>query len=635
MYSKSAGVQSGSPSGIRVEVPVLTEPFEICCVALVDQLTDTVDEHQLMCTELTAVLAREEGFVVAAEAAQVHGEVREHLRELADVVDPAVWDEVGLEELGLGMEMHVLGGELVLGMRVEETHEPGEVLDDVTCLRRQPREEGLLLVVHVCRLADEQLRLPRREKARPRIADDAEHEPAVVGMDVSAFVGGQRAEHRYAIPERTAVDRSLDFAHHLAGTRELLLVLSRQSSEHPLDARAGVLRDRDEQDAFRGQHVGTSAVDHSRIVDERRAGRCARLNGGHLAMLSRPEVLFRTRRSYRKPSQVPLVVRLPHRTKGKPAVSAVERLPAGSRLVHIGPPKTGTTTLQRAMHRQREDMARHGVRYAGPTSRPQEAVFELIIGSARRPDHPMTRWIELVRDVEAAGDMRVCISNEEFAAADDERAARVVHDFGGPSVHVVSAVRRLDKLLPSQWQQRLKRRPGIPPFETWLEIVLSEKSDDPQWVHFWSHHDVRETARRWIAAAGPGHVSFIVLDEADPAFLPSTFEQLLGLRSGLLTDRPQDLNRSLTSEESLLLQKLSAMASERGWSLRQYAELVRPLRMSLQGRPPGAHGRPIVIPTWARVRIEELTLERRDVLLDSGARVIGDIDSIGLSATCR
>jgi hypothetical protein len=331
---------------------------------------------------------------------------------------------------------------------------------------------------------------------------------------------------------------------------------------------------------------------------------------------------------YGKPSQVPPVVRLPHRTKGQSAVSAVERLPAGSRLVHIGPPKTGTTTLQRAMHREREAMARHGVRYAGPTSRPQEAVFELIIGSARRPDHPMTRWIELVRDVEAAGGMRVCISNEELAAADDERAVRVVHDLGGPSVHVVSAVRRLDKLLPSQWQQRLKRRPGIPPFETWLEIVLSEKSDDPQWVHFWSHHDLRETARRWIAA-GPGHVSFIVLDESDPGFLPSTFEQLLGLRSGLLTDGPQDLNRSLTSEESLLLQKLSAMASERGWSLRQYAELVRPLRMSLQGRPPGAHGRPIVIPTWARARIEELTLERRDVLLDSGARVIGDLDSLG------
>src|SRR5207249_2973145 len=52
-----------------------------------------------------------------------------------------------------------------------------------------------------------------------------------------------------------------------------------------------------------------------------------------------------------------------------PAVTVVQRakllLPEGTRLVHIGPPKTGTTAVQGAFHARRREVLAQGVRYAG------------------------------------------------------------------------------------------------------------------------------------------------------------------------------------------------------------------------------------------------------------------------------
>ncbi len=130
-----------------------------------------------------------------------------HLRELADVVDPAAWDDVGPEELVSGngnARPRRRACARAWASRKRTNLAKSSTMS--TCFVGSRGKKGSLLVAHARRLRIEQLRLPRRtEKARPRIADDAEHEPAVVAMDISALVAGQLAEHRYAIPERTAV----------------------------------------------------------------------------------------------------------------------------------------------------------------------------------------------------------------------------------------------------------------------------------------------------------------------------------------------------------------------------------------------------------------------------------------------
>ncbi|MEZ5191704.1 MAG: hypothetical protein R2734_03745 [Nocardioides sp.] len=45
-------------------------------------------------------------------------------------------------------------------------------------------------------------------------------------------------------------------------------------------------------------------------------------------------------------------------------------LPVGSRLVHIGPHKTGSTAIQSALHDVRDRLAEYDVHYAGSRRRP-------------------------------------------------------------------------------------------------------------------------------------------------------------------------------------------------------------------------------------------------------------------------
>ena len=50
-------------------------------------------------------------------------------------------------------------------------------------------------------------------------------------------------------------------------------------------------------------------------------------------------------------------------------------LPEGTRLPHIGPPKTGTSSLQAAFHQNRPATLDQGVRYAGSSRHSGSAVL--------------------------------------------------------------------------------------------------------------------------------------------------------------------------------------------------------------------------------------------------------------------
>ena len=125
-------------------------------------------------------------------------------------------------------------------------------------------------------------------------------------------------------------------------------------------------------------------------------------------------------------------------------------LPEGSRLVHIGPHKTGSTAIQVAFQEARDELVEHGVVYAsGRGHRPDKAGWAL--GIRGRPagseQPPMKHWKALVRQVADAGDQRVCVSNEDFGRATPQQIKRLVRDLGGEAVHVVAVARRLDVLL--------------------------------------------------------------------------------------------------------------------------------------------------------------------------------------------
>ena len=221
-------------------------------------------------------------------------------------------------------------------------------------------------------------------------------------------------------------------------------------------------------------------------------------------------------------------------------------LEPGTRLLHIGPHKTGTTAIQGALHLARERLAAEGVVYPGRGRQPLWPILAVtgqpaLLGGPR-PE--ISYWDNLVREVRAAGDQRVVLSSEFFAEADDATARRVIADLGGARVHVVVTLRSLTRILPSQWQQYLQNGFHFRYLE-WLEGILSDPPRTPT-PGFWRRHRHDELVTRWAAENGPENLTVIVLDESDRLMLLRVFESMLGLPGGFLVPEERAANRSLT-----------------------------------------------------------------------------------------
>lgn len=300
----------------------------------------------------------------------------------------------------------------------------------------------------------------------------------------------------------------------------------------------------------------------------------------------------------------------------------------GARLVHIGPQKTGSTALQAALRARRKQMRTHGVRAVGLARRERLALWAALMhhGSQEpryRDDFEL--WARVVDELTTAPG-RAVLSHESLGKAEDADAQRMVGQLGGPRVHVLAVARRLDRLLPSQWQQRVKTNAITHSYEEWLRIVLGDDQHDPVWRNLWVPHDLGPLVARWSSAAGPERFTLLIADEADRLRLPRTVERMLGLPPGLL--RPEEghkTNASLSLDRLELLREINRLqASETGAPDSAWAGTARKAVKNV-APVPGERRAPS-LPRWARTRVVELSEARADAVRRLGVRVLGDPD---------
>ena len=310
------------------------------------------------------------------------------------------------------------------------------------------------------------------------------------------------------------------------------------------------------------------------------------------------------------------------------AVADVTALEDGTHLLHVGPQKTGSTALQFAMHDQREVLRRHGVVYPGPEPRPRYALGAgLGYSTPRGGRRPSPKaWKQLLAEVADPSARVVCVSHEAFGRATDAQIEETVAALGGPKPHVLAVARRYDRLLPSQWQQRVKARLTLS-YDEWLRIVLGpDAPGDGVWRNVWVPHDTVALARRWAHVVGAEQVTVLVADDADRTILPTVVERMLDVPAGLLAPGDEVVNRSLTYSEVELLRALNLHFEEAGYSDESYHRLVnkgliRTLVTSV--RDPGDPSIP-PLPAWAWEPLAERSRDRVRGLDDLGVRVVGD-----------
>ena len=309
------------------------------------------------------------------------------------------------------------------------------------------------------------------------------------------------------------------------------------------------------------------------------------------------------------------------------------RLPHGAHVLHIGPHKTGTTSLQRAFHAEREAVAAQGVHYAGDTSQPIDEVLSLLGRENPRPpaDAPSSDrpWRRLVREVAGVEDRTVLVSSEFLADARESAMTVALHDLGGDDPYVLITLRPLVRILPSQWQQYVQNGMRTA-YGRWLKAMLREADTTTLSPSFWWRHRHDELVARWAAAVGPERVVVLVLDEATPDQLLRDAETLFSLRPGTL-EVPASDNRSLTLPEIELIRQFNKQFAASGLpkSVHHHAMRFGTARY-LQQRTPRPNEPRLTTPHWAAVRAVELGGEMAESIAASGVHVIGDLTALSV-----
>ena len=305
-------------------------------------------------------------------------------------------------------------------------------------------------------------------------------------------------------------------------------------------------------------------------------------------------------------------------------------LPPGSRLLHVGPPKTGSTALQEALHQSREALAEQGVHYV---SRVRHEVVPARWVTGQLPTTPKwawaeQRWRELVDAMRAEGADRKVYSSEYLADATDEQVVRVIDALGPEDTFVVITLRPLVDIVPSQYQQDLQG--GLTTdYATWLRETF-EGVEAP--LGFWQRHRHDALVERWARVAGRDRVVVVASDGRDFDAVPAAFEKLLGLVPGTLVGRRGRPNRSLTWPEAEVMRRFNVEAGRAGLVGSKYHLLTKYAADLVKERAPAPDEPRIVTPAWAVEQARALGAAFADAIRASAVTVVGDLAALASGA---
>jgi hypothetical protein len=317
------------------------------------------------------------------------------------------------------------------------------------------------------------------------------------------------------------------------------------------------------------------------------------------------------------------------------APHAVTAIAPGEVLLHVGVHKTGTTALQAALADARPVLAEHAVRYPGE-GRDQHAAVLAGAGKAYgwRDDSagapPRRWWKNLVSQTHFDG--RSIISSEFLDDIPAEVARRVVDDLGGPKrVQVAVTLRSIGSILPSAWQQQVKKGTSLS-YRQWLRMVLAEEPGKRA-QKFWYRHDQVAQVARWADIVGPARTHVVIIGAGDRTAIYRAFEALLGLPDGVLSERGGLLNnRSMTRAEAEFVRRLNKeITDELKWE--QFNSLIRRgLVLSMvEQRDPAPDEPRLETPGWASRRAGELGRGFADGIAALGVDVIGDPEALAVA----
>jgi hypothetical protein len=246
-------------------------------------------------------------------------------------------------------------------------------------------------------------------------------------------------------------------------------------------------------------------------------------------------------------------------------------------VLHVGTPKSGTTTVQTLLRRHRDAFAAQGVLVAGP--RRVDLVHAGLIvrddpRAARLDAHAATAWARLVAEIGDWSGPTAIVSYELLAAATAEQSARAIAAFGDAEVHVVVTARDLARGVAAAWQERLKFA-GTVALEDWRM-----RADRAEWG--WWTLDPAGVLGRWGAGLPAERVHLVTVPaDGEDEILWGRFVAACGVDPlPFAVEVPRE-NRSLGPVAAEVLRRINLAL---GGAFPTDAERARWLRDVLAGR---------------------------------------------------
>ncbi|MBM7516167.1 hypothetical protein [Nocardioides nitrophenolicus] len=298
-----------------------------------------------------------------------------------------------------------------------------------------------------------------------------------------------------------------------------------------------------------------------------------------------------------------------------------EPLPDGSRLLHIGLPKTGTSALQASFHAARDALAAAGVDYVSRGPNPLGAARYAAGAPLPMPadaERAAQRWERIARRFRTSSARLAVLSSEAFSGAAPDRVAAIADALGADTTVVVT-LRPTAALLPSHWQQAV-RRGATEPLGRWLAQVLDPEHPHARAMRTYAPQAILATWGRHFA---PGRLVFVCADPADRWFNHRTFEALLGV-DGVLEPQPV-ANSSPPYAEIEMLRHLNLARRNRRDEHDHWPRVLRRVgRRMGDAPPPSVSGDRLLLSREVVERVNDATRTSIAALEASDAIVVGD-----------
>lgn len=200
-------------------------------------------------------------------------------------------------------------------------------------------------------------------------------------------------------------------------------------------------------------------------------------------------------------------------------------------VLHIGSMKSGTSFIQNVLGNNRDELAQHGISFAGERWRDQVAAVQDLMahgGPDQTPLEPTGRWQTLVEGINATPG--TVVVSMEFLAPRLTHKIEIIRDALVGQLEVVLTGRDLARNLAAMWLESVQNGSSVS-WDDYLAAVRSEDPRSPVGRDFWNHQGLAAIASRWSDAVGADHFTLMTVPPkgAPSNLLWERFAQVLEL----------------------------------------------------------------------------------------------------------